>query len=65
MLRALGLHKRMATVFLPVSSDTAGQVMKVKELVAISEVDKALTKAEVKDLRRPDPGYYVEKAMPK
>ena len=55
----------MATVFLPVSSDTAGQVMKVKELVAISEVDKALTKAEVKDLRRPDPGYYVEKAMPK
>ena len=55
----------MATVFLPVSSDTAGQVMKVKELVAISEVDKALSKAQMKDLRRPEPGYYIEKAMPR
>lgn len=37
--------------------------MKVKELVAVSEVEKALTKKEMKDIRRPDPGYYVEKAV--
>ena len=57
---ALGLRRRMKTVYYPVGSDVAGQIMKVKELVAVSEVDKALSPAEMKDLRRPDPGYYVE-----
>ena len=51
----------MRTVFHPVSSQVAGQIMKVKELVAVSEVDKALTSAEMRDMRRPDPGYYIEK----
>ncbi|KAA8648778.1 mitochondrial 54S ribosomal protein uL30m [Aspergillus tanneri] len=49
ILKALGLKKRMATVFHPVSSSVAGQIMKVKELV------------EVHLERKPDPGYYVEK----
>ena len=52
VLNALGLRKRMATVFLPVNTS---------ELVAVSEVEKALTKAEVKAQRTPDPGYYIEK----
>ncbi|KAG8530978.1 uncharacterized protein KY384_004335 [Bacidia gigantensis] len=39
---------------------TRGQIMKVKELVAVSEVEKALSKAEVKAQRTPDPGYYIE-----
>ncbi|MCJ1288626.1 hypothetical protein MMC34_000154 [Xylographa carneopallida] len=65
VLAALGLRKRMKTVFHPVNPGTAGQIMKVKELVAVSEVEKALTQAEMKDIRRPDPGYYVESSMTK
>lgn len=60
VLKALGLRKRMATVFHPVTSDVAGQIMKVKELVAVSEVEKALTKQEVHLERKPDPGIYIE-----
>jgi large subunit ribosomal protein L30 len=61
VLRALGLKKRMAIVFHPVSQNVAGQIMKVKELVAVEEVDTAYTKAEMKDMRRPEPGYYIER----
>lgn len=61
VLKALGLKKRMATVFHPVSQSVAGQIMRVKELVEVREVDKALTKEEVHLERKPDPGYYVEK----
>lgn len=60
VLHALGLKKRMATVFYPVSQDVAGQIMKVKELVDVQEVDESLTKAQVHLRRKPDPGYYVE-----
>ncbi|KAL9120697.1 MAG: hypothetical protein Q9187_002751 [Circinaria calcarea] len=65
VLAALGLRKRMKTVFLPVSPDVAGQVMKVKELVAVSEVEHALTTSEMKEVRRPDPGYYIESMVPR
>ena len=60
VLRALGLKKRMATVFHPVNSDVAGQIMKVKELVAVSEVEQALSQQELREGRKPDPGYYIE-----
>lgn len=60
VLKALGLRKRMATVYHPVSQSVAGQIMRVKELVAVSEVDKALTKEEINRERVPDKGYYVE-----
>jgi ribosomal protein L30 len=60
VLKALGLRKRMATVFHPVTPSVAGQIMKVKELVAVSEVDKPLTKQEVHQARVPDAGFYVE-----
>ncbi|KAF2460207.1 ribosomal protein L30-containing protein [Lineolata rhizophorae] len=59
-LRALGLRKRMRTVFHPVSQDVAGQIMKVKELVDVQEVERALTKAEVKALRQPQRGFWLE-----
>lgn len=61
VLRALGLRKRMATVFHPVTPDVAGQIMRVKELIAVAEVDRPLTKTEVKAERKPDTGFYVEK----
>ncbi|KAI4141032.1 MAG: hypothetical protein L6R39_005536 [Caloplaca ligustica] len=60
VLKALGLRKRMATVFHPVSPQVAGQIMAVKELVAVSEVENAMTKAEMKATRKPDTGYYIE-----
>jgi large subunit ribosomal protein L30 len=41
----------------------AGQILAIKELIAVSEVDKALTRDEQKALRKPDPGYYVEKPI--
>ncbi|KAL8834624.1 MAG: hypothetical protein Q9170_003672 [Blastenia crenularia] len=60
VLKALGLRKRMATVFHPVSPTVAGKIMAVKELVAVSEVEKSMTKAEFRATRKPDPGYYIE-----
>jgi large subunit ribosomal protein L30 len=65
VLAALGLRKRMRTVFHPVSTEVAGQIMKVKELVAVQEVEEALNRQEMRKLRQPDPGYYVETAMPR
>ena len=61
VLNALGLRKRMATVFKPVNPSTAGQIMRIKELVAVSEVEEIMTAAEMREMRRPDPGYYIEK----
>ncbi|KAF2200523.1 mitochondrial 54S ribosomal protein YmL33 [Delitschia confertaspora ATCC 74209] len=61
VLKALGLRKRMATVYYPVTPDVAGQILRVKELVDVAEVDEPLTRAEMKERRRPDPGYFVEK----
>jgi large subunit ribosomal protein L30 len=60
VLKALGLRKRMATVFHPVTPSTAGQIMQIKELVAVSEVDKRLTKEEVHQRRVPEKGWYVK-----
>ena len=62
VLRALGLHKRLRTVFHPVSAEVAGQIMKVKELVAVSEVEQSMTKREIHQARKPDPGFWVEHA---
>ncbi len=65
VLKALGLRHRMRTVFYPVSPEVAGQIMKVKELVAVEEVDKALTREELRAERKPDPGFYIESAVPR
>ena len=65
VLKALGLRRRMQTVFFPVGQDVAGQILKVKELVDVREVGEAMTVAEMKEARRPDPGYYIETAVPR
>ena len=62
VLHALGLSRRMKTVFFPVSPQVAGQIMKVKELVEVQEVDRPLSQFELKAERKPDPGFYLEKA---
>lgn len=59
-LDALGLHRRMRTVYHPVTPVVAGKIFAVKELVEVAEVDQALTKKELKELRTPDKGYYIE-----
>ena len=60
VLAALGLRKRMNTVYHEVTPDVAGQIMKVKELVAVSEVEERVTKYEAKESRKSDPGYIIE-----
>ena len=40
-------------------------IFKVKELVAVSEVDRAMTKEEMHEERRPEPGFWIEKAVPR
>ncbi|KAK1986389.1 ribosomal protein L30 [Colletotrichum cereale] len=63
VLEALGLRRRSQTVFHPVNPQFAGMILKVKELVRVEEVDRAMTQPELRELRRPDPGFYVEKAV--
>ncbi|KAG5976218.1 hypothetical protein E4U55_007429 [Claviceps digitariae] len=63
VLAALGLRKRMQTVFHPVEPHFAGMIMKVKELVSVEEVERKLGKEELKAERTPDSGFYVEKAV--
>lgn len=65
VLKALGLRTRMKTVFYPVTPEVAGQIMKIKELVHVVEVDKELTKEELREENRPDAGYYLESAVPR
>ncbi|KAG6023859.1 hypothetical protein E4U41_001914 [Claviceps citrina] len=62
-LAALGLRKRMQTVFHPVEPQFAGMIMRVKELVRVQEVETRLDKAEVRRERRPESGFYVERAV--
>ena len=59
ILDALGIKKRYRPVFHPVSTDIAGKILQVKELVAVSEVERP----EPKGTRKSDPGFYVEKPV--
>jgi len=60
VLDALGLKKRYKTVYHPVSATVAGQIFAVKELVDVQEVEQKFTKKQLKALRQPDTGFYVE-----
>lgn len=63
VLAALGLHRRLRTVYHPVTPDVAGQIFAVKELVDVQEVDRALNTQEMRELRRPEKGFWVEKRV--
>ncbi len=65
VLKALGLRRRSQTVFHPVSPQFAGMIFRVKELVRVAEVDETMTKQELKAVRTPDAGFYIEKARPR
>lgn len=65
VLRALGLRRRAQTVFQPVSRQSAGMILKVKEIVRVEEVAEAMTKQQLKASRTPDPGFYLESKVPR
>ncbi|KAH9893837.1 ribosomal protein L30, ferredoxin-like fold domain-containing protein [Xylariomycetidae sp. FL2044] len=65
VLAALGLRRRGRTVFHPVSPEFAGMIFKVKELVKVEEVPHALTTRQLRDERKPEPGFWVERAVPR
>ncbi|KAK5724181.1 39S ribosomal protein L33, mitochondrial [Elasticomyces elasticus] len=59
---AIGLPTRTSGVLKAlVTQDVAGQVFAVKELVDVQEVDRALSDKEMKQLRQPESGFYVER----
>lgn len=49
----------------PVSSDIAGQIMKVKELVEVEETKERRSKRQERESRRPESGFVVEKELEK
>jgi ribosomal protein L30 len=61
VLHALGLKKRMTTVYQPVTPSVAGQIMRIKELVDVREVRRPLSREAMREARRPDKGYVVER----
>ncbi|TGO20163.1 hypothetical protein BTUL_0001g01750 [Botrytis tulipae] len=63
VLKFLGLHKRTSSVYHPVSSDIAGQIMKVKELVEVEETKERRSKRQERESRRPESGFVVEKEL--
>ena len=61
-LFALGLRKRFRTVYKPVNPQTAGLLFRVKELIKLELVNEIQTKEAMRDQRRAEKGYVVEKA---
>jgi ribosomal protein L30 len=61
-LVALGLRKRFRTVYKPVNPQTAGLLLRVKELVKVDLVrdDEIMTKEELRETRKSEKGYVVE-----
>lgn len=60
-INALGFTKRNSIVYHPVNESFAGAILKIKELVKVDVVDEKLTKPEMRELRKSDPGFEVEK----
>ncbi|KAK1229776.1 hypothetical protein PQX77_001686 [Marasmius sp. AFHP31] len=60
-LEALGIHRRMQTVYHRHSPDIAGKILRVKELVEVENVPEALVKTKQQQTleRRAKRGYKV------
>lgn len=61
-IEILGLKKRFDISYQKVSSSTAHRLAKVKELVEIELVDEPKTREQLKEERRPNPGFVLVKA---
>jgi len=60
-LVALGIHRRMQTVYHPHTPDIAGKILRVKELVHVENVPESSvrTKTEQRWERQPQPGFKI------
>ncbi|KAF8324375.1 hypothetical protein F5887DRAFT_288836 [Amanita rubescens] len=60
-LKALGLHRRMQTVYHRHSPEAAGKILRVKELLEVENVPKELvrTKQQQRQERKADRGYTI------
>lgn len=57
-LEALGLNKRMSVVLHPHSADTAGQLLRVKELVKVDNIyGNDLVQGRVRSINGPSSGF--------
>ncbi|KAG7763474.1 hypothetical protein KL931_004961 [Ogataea haglerorum] len=61
-LLRLGLRRRHQTVFHRICPEQAGMIATVKELVKVELADEMLTKDEMREQRKSDPGFTIEKA---
>jgi ribosomal protein L30 len=58
-VQRLGLKRTGSVVYQKVSADSAGQVLRIKELVDVEIVDRALSKRVERENRKSDPGFTV------
>lgn len=63
IIDSLGFRRRNSVVFHPVNEGTAGAILKLKELVKVEVVDKPISKPEMRELRKSNPGFEVEKKV--
>ncbi|CAH01328.1 mitochondrial 54S ribosomal protein uL30m [Kluyveromyces lactis] len=63
VVKSLGLGKRGSVAYQPATPSIAGAVAQIKELVSVELADKALSKAEQRELRKSNPGFTVEKRV--
>ncbi|ODV90837.1 hypothetical protein CANCADRAFT_26006 [Tortispora caseinolytica NRRL Y-17796] len=63
VLRSLGLGKRGSIVYHNINPAISGQVFKVKELVKVDTVKDRKTRQEIKQDRKPDPGFEVMNSL--
>lgn len=63
IVKTLGLGKRGSTVYRRVTPAIAGSILKVKELVDVELSETMLTKEQQRNLRKPNPGFEVEKRV--
>ncbi|ODV63259.1 mitochondrial 54S ribosomal protein uL30m ASCRUDRAFT_93772 [Ascoidea rubescens DSM 1968] len=61
ILNYLGLKRKGRVVYRRVSPMIAGSIAAVKELVQVELSEKKLTKAEIRDAKRPKLGFVIEK----
>ncbi|CDK28559.1 unnamed protein product [Kuraishia capsulata CBS 1993] len=60
-LAKLGLRKPNQVVYHKVTPQQAGMLARVKELVKVELTDVKETKSQMRDARRTNPGFSVEK----
>lgn len=60
-VQRLGLRKTGSVIYQKVSPYSAGQILKIKELVDVEIVDSALSKEQERELRKSDSGFTVIK----